>query len=59
MNETKSLNDRAKEALVNAMEGFLSEPMAVAELGKAFASVVTAEATASQLSEAVSALKEL
>lgn len=49
MEEIKSLTYRAEEALVKAMEANEAEPMVLAELGKAFAAVVTAGAPASTL----------
>lgn len=42
--ESKTLNDRAKEAVVTCMEHSQAEPMAVAELGKGFAAILDAEA---------------
>lgn len=41
--EGKTLNDRAKEAVVTCMEASKDEPGAVAELGKAYAAIITAE----------------
>lgn len=55
----KSLNERAKEALVGCMENNYMLPSSVAEIGKAYAAILTAEAAVNQLSEAVNAIKEL
>ena len=37
--ESKTLNDRAKEAVVTCMEHSQADPDAVAELGKAYAAI--------------------
>lgn len=42
--ESKTLNDRAKEAVVTCMEHNQADPGVVAELGKAYAAILDAEA---------------
>lgn len=62
MEEIKSLTYRAEEVLVKAMEANEAEPMVLAELGKAFAAVVTAGAPAStleRLPKLLSAIKDM
>lgn len=41
--EEKTLTERAKETLVYCMERSEADPEAVAELGKAYAAIITAE----------------
>lgn len=57
--ESKTLNERAKEAVVTCMEQSLAEPMAMAELGKAYAAIATAEMPANAAKEIGELFKQL
>lgn len=57
--EDKTLTDRAKEAVVTCMEHNQAEPMAVAELGKAFAAIIEAEAKQSAMSISTELIDEI
>lgn len=49
--ESKTLNDRAKEAVVTCMEHSQADPEAVADLGKAYAAITMAEIPANTAKE--------
>lgn len=57
--ESKTLNDRAKEAVVTCMEHSQAEPTAVAELGKAFAAIIETEAKQSAMSISTELIDEI
>lgn len=57
--ESKTLSDRAKEAVVTCMEHNQADPGVVAELGKAYAAITMAEMPANAAKEIGEPFKQL